>query len=47
MQYVSLTTDIWSSDINSDSLLSLTTRVHNTLLHYELLDVTAHWLDDN
>ena len=24
MQYVSLTTDIWSSDVNSDSLLSVT-----------------------
>ena len=31
MQYVSLKTDIWSSDINSDSLLN----------------VTAHWADDN
>ena len=25
MHYVSLTTDIWSSDVNSDSLLSVTT----------------------
>ena len=24
MQYVSLTTDIWSSDVSSDSLLSVT-----------------------
>ena len=46
MQYVSLTTDIWSSDVNSDSLLSVTAHWVDNNWQPPLAVLQAHSLEE-